>query len=513
MIADPRNDAHALISQLTVVFQLLHNHVVGLIEGATAALEGSVARNQLERRELAYRCFRCARLVITLIYRNIIEKDLLRRILDDRIYEHYVSRGHAPFDGGESVPVEFTFGAFRFGHVMVRESYLINSLLSMPLDTDVALRLNAQRKPDGLPLPRIWQVDWARFFEIERFTRPNLSKLIGPRYPAVLESETGLFAKFHKVDAGGLAHRDLLSACYAGTLSVPALCRDLRAKGFHMVEDFEAWRPRLQAWLPKNDLHFPPDSEDTERVVEDPPLPFFVLFEAAHHGGRRLGPMGSIIVAETILGAIKRHPLGVEEQGSTLKERIQKCGEMFFNEPEVETNVTSALSDIDEIETMPQLLAYMRGQRLFAHEPLQKGRPSMDPITVNSYLRWGKLIKTWATGRSYFEDDTPPISIDRLPVPRSLDELKAQCQLVRAGVVIPPGIVGLAVVQYSADTLVIRLPPKERIEAMEQALGGGSGKYPFPSLYADFMGRDLTPAEKFDAHACRIGDYTISLCG
>src|SRR5262249_7901617 len=116
-----------------------------------------------------------------------------------------------------------------------------------------------------------------------------------------------------------------------------------------------------------------------------------------------------------------------------------------------------------------------------SHMSLQQGRTYMDPITVNSYLRWGKLIKTWATGRSYFEDDNPQIAIDRLPVPRSLDELKAQCQLVRAGVVIPPGVIGLAIVQYSADTLVIRLPPKDRIEAMEQALAG-SGKYPFPGF-------------------------------
>jgi hypothetical protein len=223
-------------------------------------------------------------------------------------------------------------------------------------------------------MPRIWQVDWARFFDIERFTRPNLSKLIGPRYPAVLESETGIFARFHKVDAGGLAHRDLLSACYAGTLSVPTLCRELRAKGFPMVEDFSVWQWRLRAWLPKHDLHFPPDGEDTARVVEDPPLPFFVLFEAAHHGGKHLGPVGSIIVAETILGAVGRHPLGVEASGPTLKERIRRCGEMLFGEPEVEAIVSSTLAEIDEIETMPQLLAYMRGQRLFEPEPLQEER-------------------------------------------------------------------------------------------------------------------------------------------
>jgi hypothetical protein len=512
MIADPRNDAHALVSQLTVVFQLLHNHVVDMLEKPTAALETSVAYGRLERRELAYRRFRCARLVVALIYRNIIEKDLLRRILDDRIYEHYVTKGHAPFDSGESIPVEFTFGAFRFGHAMVRESYLINDLSTTALETDMALRLTSQRKPDRLPMPAIWQVDWARFFELERFARPNLSKVLGPRYPAVLESETGLFAKLHPVDAGGLAHRDLLSACYAGTLSVPALCQALRAKGFRIVEDFAVWRQRLEAWLPKHDLHFPPDGEDIKRVVEDPPLPFFVLFEANHHGGRHLGPLGSIIVAETMLGVMRCNPLGVEQSGSTLKERIQRCSDMFFNEPEAATPVASALADIDEIETMPQLLSYMRGQRLFGQASSPKWRETMDPITIDSYLRWGKLIKTWATGRSYFENENPSISIDRLPVPRSLEELKVQCSLVRAGVAIPPGIVGLAVVQYSADTLVIRLPPKERVEAMERSLAA-SGRYPFPGYYTDFMGRDLTAVEKLDAHACRIGDYTISYCG
>ena len=36
MLADPRNDAHALISQITVLFQLLHNHVISLLEAAIA---------------------------------------------------------------------------------------------------------------------------------------------------------------------------------------------------------------------------------------------------------------------------------------------------------------------------------------------------------------------------------------------------------------------------------------------------------------------------------------------
>jgi hypothetical protein len=138
----------------------------------------------------------------------------------------------------------------------------------------------------------------------------------------------------------------------------------------------------------------------------------------------------------------------------------------------------------------------------------------MDTITVESFLNWGKLVKTWATGKSYFENDSPPITIDKLPIPRSIDELKAQMLLVGAGVSIPANVVGLAVVQYTPDTMVIRLPPKARIEAMEKTLSEpGMIAYDLPNFYADFGTRELNVKERFDMHACRIGDYTMSMCG
>jgi hypothetical protein len=134
----------------------------------------------------------------------------------------------------------------------------------------------------------------------------------------------------------------------------------------------------------------------------------------------------------------------------------------------------------------------------------------MDPITVESYVRWGKLVKTWATGKCYFD---PPITLAQLPIPRTIAELKAQIALVGAGIHIPDNIAGLAFFHYNADTLAIRLPPKERIEAKEQELQQGTNDYPFPDFYTDFINRPLSPAVKMDVHACRIGDYTISMCG
>jgi hypothetical protein len=144
----------------------------------------------------------------------------------------------------------------------------------------------------------------------------------------------------------------------------------------------------------------------------------------------------------------------------------------------------------------------------------RQGESAMDSITVESFLNWGKLVKTWATGKSYFENDSPPITIDKLPIPRTIDELKAQMLLVGAGVFIPPNVVGLAVVQYTPDTMVIRLPPKARIEATEKKLSEpGTTAYDLPGFYADFINRPLDVQERFDMHACRIGDYTMSMCG
>lgn len=139
----------------------------------------------------------------------------------------------------------------------------------------------------------------------------------------------------------------------------------------------------------------------------------------------------------------------------------------------------------------------------------------MADVTVASYMAWGKLVKTWATGNSYFKHDSPPITIDQLPIPRSIEELKAQMVLVGAGALLPPDhVVGLAIVQYTPDTMVVRLPPKARIEAMEAALtDAGASPYNFPVFYADFINRPLEPDEWKAVHACRIGDYTMSMCG
>ena len=106
---------------------------------------------------LMYRRFVCARIVVTLIYRSIILKDVMARILHPAVFKHYVTDKKAlladalPDDGDlNSMPLEFSHGAFRFGHAMVRDSYRVNSRERQ--DFVNALVQSSVHRPGGLPV-------------------------------------------------------------------------------------------------------------------------------------------------------------------------------------------------------------------------------------------------------------------------------------------------------------------------------------------------------------------------
>lgn len=132
-------------------------------------------------------------------------------------------------------------------------------------------------------------------------------------------------------------------------------------------------------------------------------------------------------------------------------------------------------------------------------------------VAANSEENWGKLVKTWATGVSHFST----VTVDKLPVPRTLAELKAQCGLpgINIDITIPASITGLAILQAGPETFAMRLPSKSMVEQAEAALGSGSA-YQLPYFYKDFCGplRALNNTEKKLLQTLRIGDYSISYC-
>ncbi|MEZ5852058.1 MAG: hypothetical protein R3D68_15565 [Hyphomicrobiaceae bacterium] len=365
-VADPRNDDHAIISQLTVLFQSFHNRIESLLKAAQDKLQDGVGK-PAEPDNLAYLRFTCAQLAIVHVYRGIIVNDVLRRIMHPRVFAYYAAAHFEPADSLGGVALEFTHGAFRFGHAMVRQSYLVNNDTQQPLGR--ALEQSSQRSASFLPVSNRWIVDWRRFFPEpdQKVPAYNLSHRIRPRYATVLGDEA-LFPRLDAaVDAAGLACRDLVSSCYAGLWSVPMLFGELRRGPLRdLLPDFTDWHGPLRGWLEDSTSRAAEKltDEDIGDLIADPPMPFFILLEAAltderavvsrsgEGGGRHLGPLGSIIVGETILGALRDNPIGFEDAGPALDLRLRKLGSDLIGDPGV-------LEPLAALRTMPDVVRFL----------------------------------------------------------------------------------------------------------------------------------------------------------
>ncbi|MBI5321808.1 hypothetical protein [Bradyrhizobium sp.] len=319
LVADARNDDHAIISQLTAMFALLHNGLVDLVR------RGEPVSHASARFGAAYRRFLCARDALTSIYHNVIRKDAMRRVLHPAIHAAYSGSDprfmDQPAAGEWRIPFEFSHGAFRFGHAMVRPEYRINDLSEHDLNN--TLEKNSINEPVNMPLDETWMVQWSRFFEIDG-SRPNLSRRIGPYLSDGLGNDH-IFPSFDATERVGLLYRDLLGASLAGMWSVDALIAEIAARrpdfiALSRLLGDRAWRVgQLREWLSSASAAYGGlTAEDIEALSNDPPLPFFVLFEAMQQPearGFHLGPLGSIVVAEVIFGALAAARSG-EEFGS-----------------------------------------------------------------------------------------------------------------------------------------------------------------------------------------------------
>ena len=285
LIADARNDDNALLSQLCVLFHLLYN---------TALTQ---ARRGAEPMLAAHRLTRA-------VYHAIIRHDLLPRIMHPAVLAHYVLDG-ALLDPceDEDIAVEFSHGAFRFAHAMVRHEYRVAGQTPQPAAE--ALAFTSARGPRRMPMPEHWVVRWRHFFD-GLGAPAQRAMLIQPAYPPQLTAAR-FFPAIDGTGRAGLPYRDLLSAEHAGAWPVGALidallaacpAGDPRAQALRQsgLAEAHARRAAVAAWL---------DDTSLAAVAEAPPLPFFIMLEALHGGGERLGALGSIILAETLFPPLR----------------------------------------------------------------------------------------------------------------------------------------------------------------------------------------------------------------
>ena len=355
LVADPRNDDHAVMSQLTALFALLHNALIDLLRRQE---RNSGPNGQFGA---AYKRFLCAREAVTLIYHNILRNDLMRRVIHPAIYAAYSGPSPDFIDRPESsrglptgdweIPFEFSHGAFRFGHAMVRHEYCINDLSIQDLYS--TLEKTSANDPVNMPLDETWMVQWSRFFEINE-NKPNFSRRIGPYLSDALGNDQ-IFPAFDETERVGLLYRDLLGAGIAGMWSVDALIAEIanRKPQFIAMSRLLADRAyrvgQLRDWLVAAPAYGALTAEDIETLSNDPPLPFFILFEAMQQTeGLQLGLLGSIIVAETIFGALASAPQSAA--GGTLADQLDLISREFY--------LTNVLQEIPEISSMAELVAF-----------------------------------------------------------------------------------------------------------------------------------------------------------
>lgn len=314
IIGDARNDENLFIAQVHLAFLRFHNRMV---------LSWPKPRRAGDEDEV----FNWARSNVRRFYQWLVINVWLPGICDPKVVRSILNDGPALFDDfltncdwapGKRMPMplEFSTAAFRFGHSMVRGNYDWNENFGRGDDVQLEratfalmfLFTGSSPSPmggNGPRLPANWGADWDRLVHplsgfADRSTRQIDTILADPLTDMANEGanpiKRNLIARNLR---RGVLHnlptaQEAISKLKGLGILVPQLTKAQIASGATAGEIKDGGF----------DIHTP--------------LWFYVLKEAeVLGGGQHLGPLGSHLVAGTILGLILRGPNPVwEEPGS-----------------------------------------------------------------------------------------------------------------------------------------------------------------------------------------------------
>jgi hypothetical protein len=307
LISDERNDENLLVSQLHLLMLKFHNKVV----------EDWLAKRQPGLKGAAL--FKEARRIVTWHYQWIVLFDFVEKLTEPGLVRKIKREGRRFYRFRERpyMPAEFAAAAYRLGHSMVRETYSHNRVFNpgpnalanatLPLlffFTGKSGKIVGELAPvppapppaAQARLPSNWTIDWRGFFDIEGQGGPdfafNHSRLLDPSITPALHTLPGLRADPTETERreAVLPFRNLRRGVQIGLPSGQDVCR---AMGLTPLTSQEVAKGEDGVVAAEHGLH------------EATPLWYYVLKEAEHHhGGKRLGPMASTIVAETFLGLV-----------------------------------------------------------------------------------------------------------------------------------------------------------------------------------------------------------------
>jgi Animal haem peroxidase len=278
IIGDPRNDSHVVMSQMHLAFVHAHN---GFVDRARASGQPEARVFEAAARELLWH------------YQTVVFQEFLPSLIGAELTDliaqgdrRYYRPRDQPF-----IPLEFADAAFRYGHSQIRQTYQLN-----------AGGAAAPIFPDLLgfrPIAAEHQIEWPRLFDAAGAPAAARAKKIDGRLVgALIALPVALTGATEVEEFHSLAVRDLERGQGVGLPSGEAVARRMGERPLSVEEvgtSSAGWSSETPLW-------------------------YYMLREAdVRQAGDRLGPVGSRIVGEVLVGLLDLDPSSVRHAPESWK--------------------------------------------------------------------------------------------------------------------------------------------------------------------------------------------------
>jgi Animal haem peroxidase len=296
IIPDPRNDENLAVAQTHLAMIRFHNRVVDTL--------GSVPPGTR---------FERARRRVTKHYQWMLRTDFLPRICEASVVNDVFTNGRKAFEVNATptdvptMPIEFSVGAYRLGHSMVRAAYNWNKIFDDGFGTlDLLFTFSGTSGNLG-GFPRLissWIADFRRLYDFPAGGHSTLG-VTAAKFNEAMRIDTRIVNPLQFLPhltgiEANLAFRNLTRANMVRLATGQQMVTFLKNKGVTLTKLTRAELHHGDGGASIDGL----TKAQRDRVLTDTPLWFYILREAELNGGKLTG-VGARIVAETFQRAME----------------------------------------------------------------------------------------------------------------------------------------------------------------------------------------------------------------
>ncbi|KQS33872.1 heme peroxidase family protein [Dyadobacter sp. Leaf189] len=288
IIADPRNDENLFVAQFHMSIIKFHNAVVDAIK----AEEPELPTDKL---------FVKAQLEVRRHYQWVLMHDYLSKIIGATKAAQILQDGPSlmPVNQKFFMPVEFSVGAYRFGHSQIRDTYRFNQVFTNS-EFSWAFRFT------GRPVPSDWIISWKSFFNADGVQAVNMARKIDTRVAFSMGELPGPAARGNLFAT--LSSRNLIRSMALRVGTGQAIAANL---GIDPLTEEELLRSPFPNPSPQQiALHqgtIDILNADNQLLLKQTPLWYYILKEAeVRQNGNQLGEVGGTIVGEVFIRLLEQ---------------------------------------------------------------------------------------------------------------------------------------------------------------------------------------------------------------